>query len=70
MKVSTFEVNTQMRDAFCRMRIKQGQHTTHGSIIDATIKAAERGSGIHKVKDCNAHLKFSTYNSLKSQGAM
>jgi hypothetical protein len=59
-----------MRNAFCNMSIKPGQHKTHGSIINAALDSAEHGTGLYKARDWNAHLKLSTYNALKLKGIM
>jgi hypothetical protein len=68
--VNIIQQQSAMRQAFCNMQIKAGQHGTHGSIINAAINSAEHGAGIHNVKDFNAHLKFSTFNTLKLKGVM
>ena len=68
--MKTINQITAMRYAFNNMKIKTGQHHTHGSIINAALGSAEKGAGIRHVPEFNAHLKYSTYNALKLKGIM
>lgn len=68
--MKTISQTSVMRQAFCGIQIKPAQHKSHGSVINAAIKAAENGAGIKRVRDFNAHLSLRTYNALTRQGVM
>lgn len=60
------QIETTMRQAFINAKVNNNMAKSF--LVKQAVNSLQNEKGIRKVSDWNAHLRFGTFNALKSHG--